>query len=203
MAEVKEPDLVFETENIIWVGHTGFEAEGDNLIVLLDEFSSGYECLKCKGADIRLEGNSEFTQKQVSYVACDQCAGNGKRPKVGNADILVKCTDCDGRGAVPCPECKGTGTLGVAIPEDSKGAPTTGTIVSLGLDLTVPVRKLGDRVIFSSYAGHQYDLTGKDKTGVEKKVFLRFLKNSDILGRVYGQLEYRAVRRAMALHTNE
>ena len=204
MAEVKaqEPGLVFETENIVWIGETGFESYYDNLIVLMDEFNSGFECAKCKGADIRTEGGDMYTQKQVSYIVCDQCGGKGKRPKVGNADILVNCTDCGGRGSVPCPECGGTGTTGIAIPDQSKGAPTTGKIVSVGPDVTKELFKLGDRVMFSSYSGHQYDVTGKDKGGAEKKIGLRFLKQSDILSRVYGVLEYRAVRKAMALYTN-
>jgi len=197
-AELNENELVQESENIIWIGETGFESDADKLIVLIDDFASGYECQTCLAKDLRMVAQD----KQVSFVTCRECGGKGRRPKVGNESIEVKCYECDEKGVVPCPDCGGRGGL-IAIPRQSEGAPTTGKIVSIGPDVRKGKRKVGDRVMFSSYAGNQYDVKGKTADGAEKEVHLRILRDEEVLTRLHGVLKLRQVRRAMALHTNE
>lgn len=94
---VAELSLVQETENVIWVGETGFEADADKLTILVDEFRSGYECQTCFAKDIRMVS----ADKQVSFIVCRECKGKGRRPKAGNKSLEVKCSDCEGSGAIP------------------------------------------------------------------------------------------------------
>lgn len=192
-------DLLLESENIIWVGETGFEADADKLIILIDEFRSGHECLTCLAKDIRMV----TADRQVSFIQCDECKGKGRRHKVGNKSILVKCTECDGLGAVPCPDCGGRGGL-IAVPKESEGAPTTGKIVSIGPLVAEGKRKLADRVMFASFAGNQYDLNAKKSTGEEVEIHLRILRDDEVLTKLHGgSLKVRTLKKAMALHTNE
>lgn len=193
--EEKE-ELVQETENVIWVGETGFEADADKLIVVIDEFRSGHECRTCLAKDIRMVGPN----RTASFVPCKECSGKGKRPKAGNPDMEVKCSACDGSGSVQCPACGGRGGL-IAIPKQSQGAPTTGKIVSIGPLVPAGKRKLGDRVMFGSYTGMQYDVTAKLATGEEKEINLRILRDDEVLTKLYGILELRQVKKAMALYT--
>lgn len=103
-----------------------------------------------------------------------------------------ECTACNGTGQstlVPgarCPECEGRGGL-LAIPETSQRRPTTGTIVSVGE--AVRTLRVGQSVLYSSYAGHTMDL---DRAG--SKVVLRILHEPEILCLVEGHLELRSVR---------
>lgn len=196
---IDEQELVQETENIIWIGETGFEADADKLVILVDEFRSGYECLTCLAKDIRSFGEGGET-KQISMVPCPECHGNGKRPKAGNPNLLVKCSECEGKAVVPCPDCGGRGGL-VATPKQSEGAPTTGKIASIGPHVPAGKRQIGERVMFSSYSGNRYDVTGKLRDGKEKEVELRILRDDEVLVRVHGILKLRQVKKAMALHT--
>lgn len=203
MAKVEEiiahEELVQETPNVIWIGETGFEADADKLIILVDEFRSGYECLTCLAKDIRSFGEGGAT-KQISMVTCPECSGNGKRPKAGNPNLTVKCSECEGKGVVPCPDCGGRGGL-VATPKQTEGAPTTGKIVSIGPKVEEGKRGIGDRVMFSSYAGNEYVVNGKLADGTEKQVALRILRDEEVLTRIHGILKLRQVKKAMALHT--
>jgi co-chaperonin GroES (HSP10) len=201
LAVIPESELVQESENIIWIGETGFEADADKLMVLVDDFSSGHECARCKAKDIRTRGTGE-TQKQVSVIKCPECGGHGKRAKVGNKNIEVRCTDCDGEGIISCPDCGGRGGL-IAIPKKSEGIPTTGRIVSIGPLVPVGKRKLGDRVMFSSYAGSHYDVSGKTPQGAEKEVNLRIVRDDEVMAKLYGVLTLRQLKSAKALYTAE
>jgi len=191
-------ELIQQSENILWVGETGFEAKGERIAIMQDEHKSGYECLRCMDKDKRtLDG------KEVSVITCEECAGEGKRQKAGNADLTVKCSDCEGRGYLPCPDCGGKGTsTGIVLPESSKGEPTTGIVVSKGPD--AKLYDLGHRVMFPSYAGHLFVVKGKDKkSGKEKTVRLRFINEGDVIAQLYGELEYRSLVSSQALFTNE
>jgi co-chaperonin GroES (HSP10) len=194
---IPEAGLVNEEPNIIWVGETGFEADGDKLVVLVDEFRSGFECARCLAKDIRLVGQNT----QVSFVKCEECAGKGKRPKVGNKEILVNCSECNSSGAIPCPDCGGKGGT-IATPKNTEGAPTTGRIVSIGPLIPEGKRKLGDRVMFASYAGNEYGLKAKKKTGEEKEITLRILRDEEVICKMHGVLKLKDQKSARALYTN-
>ena len=103
-----------------------------------------------------------------------------------------ECDACDGTGQsklVPgarCPKCEGKGGL-LAIPEVSQRRPTTGVIVSVGEKVTE--LRVGQAVLYSSYAGHTIDL---DRAG--RKVVLRVLHEPEILCLVEGHLELRTMR---------
>lgn len=192
----KLDDLVQATPNAIWIGETGFQADADKLIIRVDEFRSGMECLTCLAHDIRMVSSD----KQVSFVPCKECDGKGKRQKAGNKNIEVKCSECEGLGAVPCPDCGGRGGI-IAIPQKEESAPTTGKIVSIGPDVPAGKRAIGDRVMFGSYSGNRYDVAGKRSDGKEEEVELRIIRDSEVLCRIYGILQYRALKRSAALHT--
>src|SRR5437879_362950 len=152
------PDIATDlNQNIIWVGQAGFEADNDRVIVLQDDYRSGFECVTCLD-----EGKHTVEGREVSTIACEVCHGEGTRPKAGNAELSVRCSDCEGRGWIVCPECGGKGGT-IVIADDQKGRPTTGTIVSLGPD--VKNRERGQKVIYPSFAGHAYDLAGVDRSG--------------------------------------
>jgi|GEM_PF-6030913 len=196
---ISEEELIQETDNVIWIGETGFEADAEKLVILVDEFRSGYECPTCLAKDIRAYGGVG-NARQISMVPCPDCSGKGKRPKAGNPNLEVKCSECSGTGAIPCPDCGGKGGL-IATPKQSEGAPTTGKIVSIGPLVPADKRKLGDRVMFSSYAGNQYNVTGKLADGTEKEISLRILRDDEVLTKLHGILKLRQVKKAMALHT--
>jgi co-chaperonin GroES (HSP10) len=174
-----------ENENIIYVGQAGFEAFFNRVIVRQDEWRSGYECGRCGGKDIRNE---------CSYILCDNCNGSGKSLIVKDG----KCSICDGRGIVICPDCKGKGAT-LVTPDSAKNRPTTGTIVSVGEN--VQHFKIGDKVIYPSFAGHGYDLGGITSEGKPVSAFCVILRDDEILCRMYGTLEQRAVKKSLALHT--
>ena len=190
-------ELVQENENIIWVGETGFEADADRVIVLIDEFKSGYECLKCGGKDVR-----KLHGQEVSVIPCPDCGGKGTRPKAGNAKLEVKCSECDGEKVVPCPDCKGKGGA-LIIPEKNEGAPATGRILSIGPLVPAGKRKLGERVMFGSWQGMEYGITGKMRTtGEEKTVNIRILRDEEIACKLHGVLKLKDQKSARALYTN-
>src|SRR6267142_5261400 len=86
--KVQTIELVRQEGNVFWVGATGFAARGERVVVREDEHKSGYECLRCMDKDRRtLDG------RDVSTIICEACNGEGKRPKAGNADLTVKCSD--------------------------------------------------------------------------------------------------------------
>ena len=103
-----------------------------------------------------------------------------------------ECETCGGTGVSPlnpnmrCKDCNGTGGL-LAIPEVSQRRPTTGTIASVGPD--VQHLKVGQSVMYSSFAGHTIDL---DRAGVP--VVLRILHEPEVLSILEGHLELRSVR---------
>jgi co-chaperonin GroES (HSP10) len=190
--------LVRQEGNVFWVGATGFEARGERVIIREDEHRSGYECLKCMDKEHHtIEG------KEVSVLTCEECKGSGKRPKAGNAELTVKCSDCEGRGFIPCPECKGKGTsTGIIIPDNQKSEPMTGEVVSVGPD--AKSYHLGDRVMFPSYAGNRSTLTATEKkTGRKEEVRVRIIQDGDVIAQLYGELEMRSFKGTQALYTSE
>lgn len=183
-----------ERENVVWVGAAGFEADNDRVIILQDSFRSGFECPTCLD-----EVKHTVAGREVSTIACPSCEGEKTRPKAGNPNIRVKCSECGGEGWIVCPECQGKGGR-LVLAENTKGRPTTGTIVSIGPD--VKNRVLGDKVIYPSFAGHAYDLSAVNAKGKLVEVVLVILRDSEILSRMYGSLEQNQVKRAEARYTN-
>lgn len=186
------PDIATNFEkNVIWIGAAGFEADNDRLIILQDDYRSGFECPKCLDQDKRTIGG-----KEVSVVPCENCGGEGHYLK--DKKLAVKCSACDGKGVVTCPDCGGKGGT-IVLAENTKGRPTTGTIVSIGPD--VKNRKRGDKVIYPSFSGHAYDLAAVTAKGKTVEVVLVILRDSEVLSRMYGSLESNQVKRSAALHT--
>lgn len=144
------------------LGDLKFRALGDRVIILEDEFKTGYECTHCGG---------------TGKVACGDCGGTGTY-KRGQVDI--KCSQCRD-GAVTCPECNGKGGLIVA-PEIAQRRPTTGKVVSAGLECEV--LKPGQSVMYSNFAGYVVDLARAGRT-----VTLRILHETEVLCELDGQLE--------------
>jgi co-chaperonin GroES (HSP10) len=170
------------SENVLKVGPLELEASGDYLILLRDEFRSGYECPACDGKGV---------------IVCDSCRGSG-------GSLVVKegrCAKCRGDRDIPCPECKGKGVIegGLVIPEDRQSEPTTGTIVSRGPKAIL--YEIGGSVLFPNYAGHQLKLGGETPTGEEKEYLVVIMHESEVICKVTGHLELRRLKKKVAAHT--
>lgn len=155
----------FEVDNL------KFGAMGDRVLIEEDEFKTGYECTQCNG-----------NQK----VPCDVCNGTGTYKK-GSVDF--KCSHCVG-GAVMCPTCAGKGGLLIA-PETAQRRPTTGTVKSVGpgtKDHQMSL-KVGDRVMYSNFAGYVTDFAR-----LGKNVTMRILHETEILCSIEGHLDLRTFK---------
>ena len=156
--------------NVYEVGALKFEALTDRLIILEDEFRTGYECSGCGG---------------LGDTPCSDCSSGAL---VGIKPNGKKCSTCEGKGRTTCLICNGKGGLLIA-PETSQRRPTSGVIVSAGPGKTdngvfVPMSlKVGESVLYSNFAGYVIDL---DRAG--KPVTLRILHESEILCRLEGHL---------------
>lgn len=106
-----------------------------------------------------------------SGYECKACGGTGKSA----LNPMWRCKECEGKGSL------------LVIPETAERKPTTGKIISTGPD--VQYLKVGQSVMFSSYAGHTVDL---NDGGIP--VVMRVLHETEILCFVEGHLELRAVR---------
>lgn len=186
-------EIIFGHGNVVQLGTASMEAHADRLIVVQDEFRSGYECTTCRGLNVRVIGGGEAKQS-VSAVACDACKGTGRSKVVQEA----KCSQCKGQGWTACPECGGRGGL-IVFDQDSERRPTTGLIVSIGPQVTA--FKRGESVIYTSFSGHAYDLTAPDVNGNDVAVTLVILREQEVLAKVSGHLELRRVKRSAAVST--
>jgi co-chaperonin GroES (HSP10) len=145
-----------------------FEAFGDRILVIEDEFRSGYECKTCSGA---------------GKLKCPYCGGSGASKLVPHA----RCGKCEGTSWLTCSDCNGKGGT-LVVPEIAQRRPTTGEIVSVGAN--VQHLKVGDSVMYGSFTGHVSELEAQNG----EKVVLRTLHEAEILAKVKGHLEYRADR---------
>jgi co-chaperonin GroES (HSP10) len=166
--------------NVLNLGGMTLEASADRIIVVEDEFKSGYECLTCEG---------------VGSLVCENCNGTGKSSISKDA----RCSQCQGRKSVVCPECKGKTVVegGIVVPEASIRRPTTGTVVSTGPDVKRFER--GQSVIYTSFSGHVFELNAYDMSGREIVIVIRVIQESDILAKVSGHLELRRVKKSAAV----
>ncbi|SRR5258706_131208 len=169
-------------DNVLRIGPLELEASGDYLILLRDEFRSGYECTFCLGK---------------GEIKCDNCSGSGL--SLLNKD--ARCSRCAGAGTTLCPECKGKTVVegGIVIPEDRQNEPTTGTIMSCGPD--VKCHENGQAIMFPSYAGHQLKLGGETPEGEEKEYLVVIMHESEAICFVRGHLEMRRLKKKLAAHT--
>lgn len=141
--------VIRETEALRAIGH--------RILVLEDEFKSGYECRACSGT-----GHTNNV--------CKWC--HGTKMWKGKPDH-GPCPDCevgtsDGRkslGFEICPECKGrTGTI--IIPDSAKRRPLTGKVLSVGAEVTE--FKVGTRVMYTNYTGTDFEILG----GIKLRIML-------------------------------
>lgn len=159
---VEEEKKIAPTTNtyIAVTGKLGIEASGDKLLILEDEFKSGYECESCEGTGL-------------SALACPDCAGQGG---IGDRE----CRKCRGKGRTACAACDGKtvdkSKGGLIIPENAERRPSTGKVISIG-----PLVKefaVGERVIYSNFTGVFVNLKNKQ--------VMRFMREHEPLGKLYG-----------------
>jgi co-chaperonin GroES (HSP10) len=180
----KMPEIDFQSAiqtNVVNLGGMTLEASEDRIIVVEDEFKSGYECRTCDGA---------------GWLECDNCKGTGKSTISKDA----RCSQCQGNKHIICPECKGKQVIegGLVIPEASERRPTTGVIVSTGPRVSANYER-GKSVIYTSFSGHVFELNAFDQAGREIRIVIRVIQSSDILAKVSGHLELRRVKKSQAL----
>lgn len=173
-------NLVTDRERVYWEADGAkFCAFGDRVLIQEDQFKSGYECGACEGH---------------GKVKCSNCDGHGynvsHKPAWGDTpatQVTKRCTQCEGQKSVTCPECGGKGGL-LIVPDQSQRRPSSGVVVSTGpgcKELAV-----GDKVLYSNYAGHAVDTSRSSLP-----VVLRVLHETEVLAGVDGHLEMRYVRR--------
>jgi len=181
------PEIKIDPQsNVVQLGAVGLEALTDRIIVLHDDYRSGYECKRCMERDVR---------NNVSVIKCENCGGTGKSVVVKDG----KCSVCEGVGLIPCPECKGKGGLIASSDQDKDKRPTTGTVCSIGE--TEKRVKVGDRVMFPSYVGHGFDLSAVDIHGNDVKAVLTMMRYEDLLCKLHGVLARKDVKRSAAMAT--
>jgi co-chaperonin GroES (HSP10) len=179
------PELDFKSAietNIINLGEMTLEASEDRIIVIEDEFVSGYECTTCDG---------------VGSIVCENCHGTGQ--SIINKD--ARCSACKGAKNIVCPSCKGKTVEegGLVIPDASVRRPTTGTIASIGPEVTT--YKRGQAVIYTSFSGHVFELNAYDTKVRQVQIVIRIIQASDILAKVTGHLELRRLKKSQAVGT--
>lgn len=138
-------------EALVWYKTpAGFSAAyGDRILVRRDTLEDSYSCSSCKGS-----GKSE--------AVCPMCNGLGNTC----AHCLVlgyRMSTKYSSGKKPCEPCRGSGWAGgIVIPDQNQSVPIAGIVVSIGPDCKMT--KLGDRVMFSMFAGHTWSHRGGETT---------------------------------------
>lgn len=143
-------------EQLIWYKTpAGFSAAfGKRILVRRDTIEDAYSCQGCKGTGksdekCRLCG---ATGKETGGAACRSCKVLG----YGMSEQYAS-------GYRPCSSCKGSGWEGgIVIPDVAQSSPISGIVVSVGPEVTLV--KLGDRVMFSRFAGHTWAHRGGETT---------------------------------------
>lgn len=130
----------------------GLEAVGDNILVLIDSYRSGYECTVCKGTG---------KLRRVSRCICDPDVSDDRLdfPRGSRNRFGAECETCHGSylemrvdDVVTCHKCGGKGAT-LVIPETAKSLPTTGIILSMGPEVTRAGIALNKRVICTPHSG--------------------------------------------------
>jgi co-chaperonin GroES (HSP10) len=139
------------------------EAKNTRLVIIEDEFKTGYECKTCNGNLVVI----------AIQEVCPMCKSTGYEK---GFDGLSECRICKGRkGVRECGDCKGKGGLLVA-PDTAKRRPTTGKVTSIGND--VKDIKVGAHVLYQQHAGSAITLRGN--------VVLRIIHEDEVIACLYG-----------------
>lgn len=130
----------------------GLEAIGDNIIVLLDNYKSGYECTTCGGTGFLIKrercicdpdvedselGAPRGTRNRFGAV-CELCGGEYKGKR---RETKLSCGACHGQGSK------------LFIPEVAQSQPTTGIILSVGPEVNRKGIEKNIRVVATPYSG--------------------------------------------------
>ena len=143
-------------EGLVWYGmHPEYygAVAGDRIMLRRDLLESSYSCKECKG-----QGYEEDTP-------CPYCEGSrrGSDESPCNGCIVLgfgRETNFSS-GHKKCAKCFGSGWRnGVVIPEESQSQAITGVVVSVGPEVTR--WKIGDRLMFSRYAGHTLEVSKQE-----------------------------------------
>ena len=139
----------------------------------------------------------------VSGYECVECNGRGVLPcencKGTGTSLIVKdgkCSHCQGNRTMACPLCEGKGGT-IVVPEVSERRPTTGQVVSVGPLVKDFLR--GESVLYPSFSGHALDFEAMDMQGNPVVAAIRILQPSDILAKISGHMELRRVKKSAAL----
>lgn len=144
-------------------GRLAIEAKNTRIVIIEDEFKTGYECKTCDG---------NLVVPAIADI-CNLCKSTGYEK---GFDGLTECRVCKGRkGVRKCSDCDGKGGLLIA-PETSKRRPTTGKVTSIGNE--VKVLKVGDHVLYQQQAGSAITLRGN--------VVLRIIHEDEVIACLYG-----------------
>jgi hypothetical protein len=169
--EIIVQDATPQISNIYHAGHLTFEAKFDRVLVIEDEFRSGYECDRCE---------------KSGKILCPDCDNGSSR-----LNPEVRCKSCAGEHKIDCPDCNGKGET-IVIPDTAKRRPTTGQIVSIGSE--VKGWQLGESACYPNFCGEVWDLSGIDIDGVERTIVLRIMKERELLCGITGQLSVRRMK---------
>lgn len=141
--------IIKDTEALRAIGH--------RILVLEDEFKSGYECKDCGGTGhtdlicLHCKG-STFWKGKEDNGPCPDC-------EVGTSGIRKSL------GFELCPTCKGRSGM-IIVPDDAKRRPCTGVILSKGSEVTEFT--VGSRVLYTNYTGTDFEILG----GVKLRIML-------------------------------
>ena len=191
--DLQAQSLVIDgTNKIKFLGYPyAFEAQGEQIIVSIDIFKSGYECKVCDGkrkikyiCSCERNGNGGFKYNSTDLTTLEEVMGT----EVANARSVIKCPECEGdyisrRQEITCTACNGTGAL-LILPKSAEKLPQHGTVVSIGQLAQRLIKeeswgyKIGDRVLWSEYSGKFLPL----KAGVLIKV----LDYNQVIARIDG-----------------
>ena len=158
-----------DDSNRVKVDKLDFQFEGwaDKLIILIDDYRSGFECQTCNGTTkVRVQCGCVIAGrpglKNRFSEQCEECHGDYQ-----SKDRMETCTACGGKGAL------------LVIPQTAKSLPTTGTIVSVGELCKLSGSVRGRRVAFSPHTGTMIPLKGN--------VRLKIMREHECLCSVFGE----------------
>jgi co-chaperonin GroES (HSP10) len=166
---MEKGEIVVDGQNVVELEKLGISlmAVEDKIIVMFDDYKSGFECKTCNG--------------KTMIEDCPTCHRTG----TDRFDQVCKTCLGDSKFSYLCPECKGKGGI-LVIPDTAKSLPTTGIVVSMGPTtpamkiiwwlrkfkflkfwlmsklLNTPIR-LGSRVIFGPHVGTMIPFKGNIK----------------------------------------